>query len=713
MGKFVAMFWLRTLFYVSPLAIAFAVVVLFREVSALQLPGAGEALTTSIRQPIGPLDPLAPIDGPTREVRDLIFDPLLIRDDDLNLRPHLLSNWNRQTVIVVRCFSEESAGEAEAMILSGEYLEEGMEVLGLNRTGSVLTIALEGFATDLESRLIGNFDPGLLGDYLLVRLRLKHSIRDSLGTFLKSSVERNQIKMMDYEGDQVANLFVKGDTDLFLRELKLYYESNLSLSPEIEVVGEQSFTSSRELSLEMRADVKWHDGRPVTSRDLLFSYEELSRPGSPLPLSGSFWFLESLEMVDDFSLRGVLSETPAMMMESFEALPLLPEHLLSDQADEGRWERFADRPVGTGPYRFVRRRSDGGIILQAFTEYFGPVPSQEWNVYRRFDSLESKLLALRSERVDCLIPDDRFTDWSTRNPGRVREIRGLPRFQYFVAWNLDVEPLDQNPVRMALAQSVDLEVILRDTATAFQEPVKSLFFPGSTFVEEAMPLPLLDLKGAENLLDEAGYPFDETLGARIDEEGAVFTLRLSVNEADPEQIRLARELRNQWAAIGVVVEIEAIPWATLLTDRLATRNFQGVMLSWEIPLKRDRYETFHSRGIEEGGGNLFGLRNQVVDELLANLREETRPELVTLSAHRLQEEIAALQPCFFVGQSGRVITVRKDAVEVVRPAPGKDPMRSPAGIGKAGLERSRPWWARKASPAVSSDPETIPEGSAE
>ncbi|MEM7603650.1 MAG: hypothetical protein AAF357_19835, partial [Verrucomicrobiota bacterium] len=239
------MFWLRTLFYVSPLAIAFAVIVLFREVSALQLSGAGEALTTSIRSPIGQLNPLVPIDGTTREVRDLIFDPLLIRDDDLNLRPHIISGWDLQTVVVVRCSSEEAAGEAEAMILSEEYLGENMKVLALNRTGSVLTIALEGFDEGLDSVLIANFDPGLLGDYLLVRLRLNHSIRDSLGTFLKSSVEKGQIRMLDYEGDQVANLFVKGDTDLFLRELKLYYDSNLSLSPEIEVVGEQSFTSSR------------------------------------------------------------------------------------------------------------------------------------------------------------------------------------------------------------------------------------------------------------------------------------------------------------------------------------------------------------------------------------------------------------------------------------------------------------------------------------
>lgn len=693
------MFWLRTLFYVSPLAVAFAVVLLFREVSHLALPGVGEALTTSIREPIGPLNPLTPISGPTREVRDLVFDPLLVRDDDLNLRPHIISHWDRQTVIVVRCFSEEAAGEAEAMILSGEYLDKGMEVLALSREGSVLTIALEGFSPDLEGRLIANFEPGLLGDYLLVRLRLKHSIRDSLSTFLNSSVEKGQIKMLDYEGDEVANLFVKGDTDLFLRELKLYYESNLSLSPEIVVVGEQSFTSSRELSIELRGDVKWHDGRLLTAKDVLFSYEELTRDGSMMPLKGSFWFVESFEQTNDFSLRAVCRSTPAVMMESFESLPVLPAHLLSDQSDAERWEKFSGSPIGTGPYRVEKRRDDGGIVLRSFDAYFGAKPVQEWNVFRRFDSLESKLLALRSGRVDSLIPDERFSDWTRRNPGIVREVRCLPRFQYFVAWNLDVEPLDLSAVRTALATSVNLKDVLANTATDYQEPVSSLFFPGVSYVEKAMPLPLLDLRGAEKLLTEAGYQFDESRGARVSGSGDPLTLRLSVNEADREQMRLARALQNQWAAIGVVVEIEAMPWEKILNDRLLTRDFQGVLLSWEIPLKRDRYETWHSNGIEEGGGNLFGLRNQVVDELLSNLRSVEDPEEVKVFAHRLQDEIATLQPCFFIGQSGRIMTLRDGAIEVVRPIDGKEPNRSPAGIGKAGLERSRPWWARsKAAP---------------
>ncbi|MEM1442697.1 MAG: hypothetical protein AAGF67_10160, partial [Verrucomicrobiota bacterium] len=94
------------------------------------------------------------------------------------------------------------------------------------------------------------------------------------------------------------------------------------------------------------------------------------------------------------------------------------------------------------------------------------------------------------------------------------------------------------------------------------------------------------------------------------------------------------------------------------------------------------------------------LRNQVVDELLMNLREESDEEEIKALAQGLQEEIAALQPCLFLGQSGRILTVRDEAVEVVRPLERRPALRSAVGIGKAGLERSRPWWVRVTTESI-------------
>jgi len=690
------MLWLRTLLFVSPLVLAFGATLLFRQVSRLELSRETDALTCAIREPVGYLNPLAPQTGVTREITDLVFDPLLVRDGDFELQPHILDSWQFRTVVTIRCASEEAAGDAEARLRAGEYLAEGMTLLGLDRVGSVLTVVLEGFGPDPAERLLDRFDPAYPGDFLLVRLEVRNSVRESFESFLGQSVEKGRIKMLDYDGDTAVNLFLGGDTDSLLEELNLYYESNRSLEPEIEVVGERCHTSVHEAELRLRRDVRWHDGASLTVDDVLFSYETLTQPDSPLPLASSFRYVERIEKLDDHRLLVICGDTPATLMESWEKLPVLPAHLLGGEADRDTWTAFFESPVGCGPYRVARPRlRGGGIELVANESYFPGAPLQKRLVYREFESLEAKLLALRSGRIDTLVPDRRFRDWAERNPGVVRRLRCRRHIQHFVAWNLDRPPLDRREVRLALARAVDLDAVLRDTATRFQAPVKSLFHPAAPWVDEPMPLPSHDLAAAEKLLEENGYSYDERRGVRVDDEGEPFALRLTVNQGSEEQKRLARSLANQWAAIGVAVEIEPRPWSEILEDRLRPRDFDAVMLTWELPRERDRWATWHSGSAGGGGGNVFGLESATVDERVERLHYATEPEAVERAATRLQREIARLQPCLFVCDSGRILWLRENAIEVRRPGETGEEGGSEPAVGELGLERVRPWWVRK------------------
>lgn len=691
------MFWLRTILFSSPLLLVFGGSWLFDEVGELHLSHETGALVCAIAEPIGYLNPLVPSTGVTGEITDLLFDPLLVRDDELNLRPHLFESWTSQTVVTIRCSGEEAAGESEARLRSGEYLGGEMKMLALDRAGSVLTVVLSGSAAGLDEQLVARFDPGNLGDYLLVRLRLKHSVRDSFESFLEGSVEKTQVRMIEYVGDREVNLFVRGDTDLFLRELELYYESNRSLDPDIEVLGEQCHTTAREMLIDLRGGVRWHDGEAFTAADVIFSYHRLTRPDSPLPFASSFGFVEKLQAITPQRLKVEFRDVPATMMESWEKLPVLPAHLLTGLGEAGALDAFFTHPVGTGPYRLASRRQDGGVELVANEFYFGGAPLEKRVGYRRFSSLESILLALRSGLVEVIVPDERFTDWTTRNPGTVTTLRCEPRIQHFVAWNLDRAPFDRNPVRLALAKAVNPAEVLRDTATEFQQPVTSLFYPGIPYGGEPMLLPMHDPRGAENLLEAEGYKLDESSGLRESGDGEVLSFTLAVNEANAAHRRFAAALAEQWAGVGVRVEVEFLAWNELLADRLLTREFDAVMLSWEIPFERDRYHVWHSSGAGPGEGNLSGLRDEKVDGILEKLRSVEDPAEVKAAAENLQKAIADLQPCFFIGDTGRILTMRSEALEIYRAAPASETGGNvePLAIGKSGLGGVRPWWVRR------------------
>ncbi|MDF1737754.1 MAG: ABC transporter substrate-binding protein [Verrucomicrobiales bacterium] len=690
------MFLLRAILYAFPIAVVGVGIWLFNRVSDLSLSDDRSAMVSAIREPVGYLDPAIPQKGITREITDLIFEPTLTRDDELILRPNLIDSWSFQTVVVIRCASEEAAGETEAMIRSGEFLSGGLNAEAVDRNETVLTVGLEGFQGGLTKKLIGNIDPVLLGDYLLVKLSLRDSVAVSFETFLKASVEKTQIKMLEYEGDSTVNLFLKGDTDLFLRELELYYESNRSLDPEIEVVGTQCYTSFHVMELKLRTDVRWHDGVRFGADDILFSYNQFTAPGSSLPLANSFWFVEDLTRVDEFTLKVHCNDEPTTMLESWEKLPVLPAHLFSKMKKPAEALQFFANPVGNGPYRFVKRRRDGGVELEVNENYFREPPLEKRLVYKEAGSLESVLLAIRSNRLHVIVPDERFVKWTERNPGMVKTVPCLPRYQHFVAWNLDSGPFDRISVRTALAKGVDLKRVRRDSIDQFQQPSESLFYPAVPYCDEKMMLPLYDPVAAGRMLDEAGFTLEDGAAVRRDAEGNPFSFKLTVNEGNSDHLYFAEELAAQWSALGVSVELDPVSREVMMRDRLSTREFDALILNWELPLERDRYTTWHSSGIGSGS-NIFGLRNQLVDEAVTKLRYEEENIHVKRLTSRLQKEIAELQPCLFIGDSGRLITVRADSLEVIREGVGGEPIVQRLGVGKAGLERSRAWWVRKSA----------------
>jgi peptide/nickel transport system substrate-binding protein len=694
-----AMFWLRWIFFSLPLWLGFGGAWLFRTVAEFQLTGESDAIVHAIDGPIGYLSPLVPADGVEGEIADLLYEPLLRRDASGTLSPNLIRAWTSRTLITIRCDSEEAAGEAEARILAGEVPESGARPIAVDRSGSILMVAFEGHAPDLERAVLGALPPELLGDYLLVKVRADHSVDDLIRSWLAGSVEKAQVGLLEFIGDREAFLFVQGESDRVVNELRRYLASNPATSPRLDLVGRRCHTTVREMLLDLREDVTWHDGTPFTSRDVAFSHERLTRPDSPLPLAASFDFVELLEVLSPARLRILCREVPATMLDSWEKLPILPSHHLGKiaetvaEADEADlWSSFLMAPVGLGPYRLDRRREDGGVELVAHAAYPGGAPAEPRLRYRRYSSLESLLLALRTGTLDLIEPEERFTEWTRRHPGLTETLRDRPRFQHLVVWNLGRAPLDREPVRIALARGIDLSSILRDTNREYQLPVKSLFHPGSPLVAEPLLLPLYDPRGAERLLEKEGYRRDDESGVREDGKGRPLAFSLAVNADNPEHRRLAEALAEQWSGIGIEVEVEPLPWQELLTERLPHRDFDAVMVSWEIPLGRDRREAWHSAASGPGGGNLSGLRDAEVDKMLDQIRSEPDPVKVMSAIASFQRAIAARQPCLFLCDTGRILTLRAGALESRAPGAAAP---SPLAIGKAGLAEVRPWWVKK------------------
>lgn len=687
------MVWLRPLLFLAPVGVIAATLWLANQARAL-IYRTDADLVVAVRAAPGAFNPLATSTGATREITELIFDRLIAMDEDLQPLPHLATRWGYRHHATVFFRSPVAAETASKALAAARECWGDWGLTETSRDGDRIELVTTDPRPGWPEAVIVTLDQSGFANPRLVRLTLRDTIEESLGDFLASSVEKGKVRQVRYRDGREADLFLDSDdAEGFLKELRLYYESNRNLEPKIDDRGETFGFVDLDFEIELRPDVRWHDGEALTADDLVFTFGEISRPGSPWSLRGAFDFVERLEKVDDHQVRVRCREYFAPALEVWAKLPLLPEHRLRAASSPADWAAFFARPVGTGPYRLESTWPDGGVVLGSNQAYFGGAPRQATIRYRVLADPQSRLREMKLGLIDVFQPDEMERRWSAQT-GRAAVMEDAARYHSFVGWNTDRPMFREAAVRRALAQAVDLRALLPSIASGHAEPWPGLFFPGSWYGPAQSAELSHNPKAAEDALRSAGWVRDASDGSWRDAQGNPISFSLAYDRADSLHAELAGALERAWEAAGIAVRLEPAGWDDLLEKRLAPRDFDALLLGWEVDFSRDRWAVFHSSQAGPGGSNFCGLKDARVDEWLTILRREDAPDTVRNAADGLQKRIADLQPCFFLCATGRALAFRRDAVLQSRPAKGDIWVDEPIAIGHQGLQPSRPWWVR-------------------
>ncbi|MCB1237083.1 MAG: hypothetical protein KDM91_18590 [Verrucomicrobiae bacterium] len=689
------MFWLRLVWYSLPLGVAAAAVWLTLQAREFEYRADSDLVLLIPERPAA-FNPLAPSEGAARDVTELIYDRMMRRDDELILRPNLLKSLEYRRRTTFYFTGEKEAEKAAAKIESSKTEWAAWGLADAVREGALIHISQTLPQPEAPDRVAEGFDPKGLAKLLRVRLTLKGAVKPSLQSFLGGSIEKGQIQHTRYDGDRVADLFLLGDTDLFLKEFELYYRSNPNLEPLIEVAETTSRISTLEMTLELRDDVVWHDGEAFTADDVLFTYEEVTRPAAMSPLKEGFASIARLEKAGEYTLRADCREYYAPMAEAWEALAPLPEHRLKTAVSPADWAAFFAAPVGTGPFALDPEASAASgkdeLVLRPNEAYFRGKPLQPRLRYRVIADPERRLLASRLGNIDGCLPLGR-EPLPDLGPAFVAA-SDVARYHTFVAWNLDRELFQDSRARQALAWLADVPKVLADAASG-PEPLagcRGLFFPDSHFCQAVLPAIPHDREAAERALTDAGWK--RRGGAWQYPEGKAAAFRLAYDRANRQHSRLAEALAAHWREAGIDVALEGLDWAQLIEKRLAPREFDAALLEWELGFGRDQFAVWHSSRAGPGGANFSGLRNAVVDDLLVKLRATEVEDEIRRHAEALQAQIHELQPCLFLCETGGAMLFRADAVKQSRPKTAGARSFDAVSTGRAGLYAGRPWWVR-------------------
>ena len=157
-----------------------------------------------------------------------------------------------------------------------------------------------------------------------------------------------------------------------------------------------------DLTFKLKPGIKWHDGRPFTAEDVVFTYQTMINPKTPTAYKEDFLAVKHAEAVDP--LHGPRDATRNRYAKALQSwgMWMLPKHLLEQYVRDGKLKESPQnsRPVGTGPYRFQEWKSGEKVVLVANHDYFEGRPYLGRIVYRVIPSQATIFLELKAKGVD-------------------------------------------------------------------------------------------------------------------------------------------------------------------------------------------------------------------------------------------------------------------------------------------------------------------------
>ncbi|MGR4868574.1 ABC transporter substrate-binding protein [Variovorax sp. LARHSF232] len=370
------------------------------------------------------------------------------------------------------------------------------------------------------------------------------------------------------------------------------------------------------LTLNLRKNAVFHDGKPVTSADVAFSIMAI-KANHPFQT-----MLAPVEKVDTPDAHTAIirmsSPHPAILLAMSPALaPILPKHIYGDGADLKTHPRNSTGVVGSGPFKLVEFQAGQRVVMERFDKFFlAGKPYLDKVVLNIVPDASSLLLSLERGDVQMLPYVSTATDLKRLKSNADialtgKGYEGIGAINW-LAINTAKKPLDDVRVRKAIAYAMDKKFITKALMGGFATPADGPIVASSPFATDDLARYPLDLKKAAALLDEAGL--------KPGANGERFKLTIDyLPGADDQQKNVAEYVRAQLKKLGVAVEVRASADFPAWAKRLATHDFDlsmDVVFNWGDPVI-GVHRTYLSTNIKPViWTNTQSYANPKVDELL-------------------------------------------------------------------------------------------------
>jgi peptide/nickel transport system substrate-binding protein len=432
----------------------------------------------------------------------------------------------------------------------------------------------------------------------------------------------------------------------------LIFNGLVKYDRDLNIVGDlaESWDISKDgliITFHLRKGVRWHDGRPFTAEDVLFTYRLTIDPKTPTAYAGDFLKVKKAEALDAHTFRVTYDKPFAPALMSWGS-SVMPKHLM--EGKDVTKSPLARHPIGTGPYRFKEWKTGQKIVLVYNPDYFEGRPFLDGRVMRIIPDMATMFLELRARGIDQMGLTPLQYTRQTENQyfrNHFRKYRYLSFSYTYLGFNLQNPMFADRKVRQALAYAVNKEELIDGVLLGLGKEASGPFKPGTWQYNADVKRYPYDPKKALELLAEAGWRDTDGDGI-LDRKGQRFEFELLVNQGNEVRAKTAEIAQRRLAEVGISVKIRVIEWAAFIKEFINKRRFDAVILGWTIPMDPDLYDVWHSSKTGPSELNFISYKNEEVDALLEKGRSTFDRAERKRCYDRIQEILAEDQPYIFL-----------------------------------------------------------------
>jgi peptide/nickel transport system substrate-binding protein len=295
------------------------------------------------------------------------------------------------------------------------------------------------------------------------------------------------------------------------------------------------------IEFKLRQGVKFHDGEDFNADSVKFSVERMLDPETKSGVSSSFKSIQSVTAIDPYTVQLNLAQPDAGLLWSMAyQLSMLPPKYYQQVGIDG----FAQKPIGTGPYKFVEWVRGDQVTLEANENYWpgSPkgMPGVKTVIFKPIPEDSTRVAALKSGQIQIArnVPSDLASSLESADTGVMSVAATTVPIIHLDAKNEG--PTKDVRVRQALNYAIDVEGIMKDLRNTPGTRLAAPLSQSTLGYDPALKPYTYDPEKAKQLLAEAGFP-----------DG--FETKLDYADLEPKQVLEA--VQAYFGAVGVKAEL--------------------------------------------------------------------------------------------------------------------------------------------------------------